>query len=768
MLTLGTNLSTTLKSKATEACWLLDIYYNDDTSASNVIHLSDRERTVDSVDYKGLVRSWGSFNQKCDLVEFTSNIGNMTIILFNDENVTSAGRFTDWLATHNIHNRKWEIYLSDGINKSTEPIASGLISDDFESTEKDITIQLLSYEGKFDIEIPGTVVDSSHYPNAPKKNINKPFPMSFGDFSSYGTSGSWLEFTLTRGKFPAIITDAKDIDAYPDKAGEAMNELNDRNLFIKTGDYFCVCDPDGVSVGAGTPIIIFGGNHWILEIPILSDNSKAGMTGTESASQAYDKDENTVEALYSYASGNERKFQFYLPVVPEIVTWAPELGPDNFGVNLKITGIDSDEGTDPGVRVRFKQGTDYDVGAWTEYTWAVGGESRSIDSGLPEMGAYIEIGIRDINTTGLVGLSVSEISVYYAASPLETYAKEVVTRRPSKLIRRFFTPWGRKVLGLSKRTRTDTYYKDFTGEYVYFAGRGREYDDEIDTVAGNARAAYTDETDPGYNAGTVIRNPIYIVEYAHRKESDSDDRDGPWEETDIDLASFDIAGNTPDGLIGDVFNDAVTDIKFAFSQYQFVSLKDFREQVGRQCGTLFFVSGSGKLKAKTRRRPGDYSAGDENMEIDYNDMKNIKFCKTPLEDVRNDITVKYNFDYTLQETVSSIDNIADATSIGTTVDGYNQVLYLEEIMDCCLDATTADNWADYLLAILKDRHICFDFEINRAYYQALEIGDTIEFINWDSNFEIYGTVPATTDLYAVLDITKSGPNKTKIKVMEIT
>jgi len=302
-------------------------------------------------------------------------------------------------------------------------------------------------------------------------------------------------------------------------------------------------------------------------------------------------------------------------------------------------------------------------------------------------------------------------------------------------------------------------------DYIYYSARGRMYGAWVDTIDGNARNTENGVgSDPGYAEDDLIANPVYIVEEALRTEGGLDSGvDG----SDIDIESFDVAGAAADGLIGDVFNDAVTDILFAFAQDKFTSLKLFGEKVGKQCGTLFFISGSGKVKAKVRRRPADYAANDEDLEVDYNDINNISFRYTPVEDVRNDITVKYAIDYDTEEPLKK-HTATDATSKGTTVSGINQTLDLEEIMNCCLDSVTADAYADALLAWHKDRHIIIRFDTSHPYYQQLEIGDVIEFTNWDSDFKIYDAVPDANDLFMVQEISKNGPDKTMIEVMEVS
>tara|TARA_Y100001963_G_C6649526_1_gene385021 strand:- start:554 stop:898 length:345 start_codon:yes stop_codon:yes gene_type:complete len=55
-----------------------------------------------------------------------------------------------------------------------------------------------------------------------------------------------------------------------------------------------------------------------------------------------------------------------------------------------------------------------------------------------------------------------------------------------------------------------------------------------------------------------------------------------------------------------------------------------------------------------------------------------------------------------------------------------------------LDSTTATKLAEALLAFMKDRKNTVEFTCLRPKYNHLEIGDIIDFSNWDSDLKIYG------------------------------
>ncbi len=762
MLTLGTSLTAALKTRATEACYLLNLYFNDDDAVTPV-RLSDVTRKVGGNTYIGLVRSWGSLQQEADLIEFSASMGKITIILDNTEHALLDGRFSDLRLTKNFANRKWEIYLSDSAQISTDPIGSGIISADIKADEKQITIHLLNNESKFDKEIPASKVTKANFPYAPIDNIDKPIPMSWGDFSRLSTdTTTYLCRALVKGRFPAIITHETNIDAKCDSV--IMNDLQATNLYMYMSGYFAACDENNVTATAspGTPStgynFRFGGNVWYLWLPITRDND-INDEGTD-IYKLYDEDVATSGRLASDddpAAGMLAAYTFELRPIAEAGTFtAIKLGVDKSA----ISGLTGD------IFAYYKAYTGGNYGAFLDLVWDTVDKFLTVPvdgtDKFPQEGALLKLTVKDSLETNPHYIDINEISLQIQVNPTESFAKKqyiyesrkklktTTYKVPNWLLPGYTTkPWKYYVTEKILVNKDIAYPSNI--EYVYCSGQGRRYGAWVDA----------DSRNNGYNEDDLISNPIYIVEHALRTE-------GGKTTANIDKISFDAAGNTTNGFIGDVFNDTVAGILFAFSQYKFIDMMSFCEKVGHQCGALFFISGNSKMKVAVRRRPADYSANDENMKVDYDKIKIISWNETPINQVRNDITVKYAYDYAREETTESVNPAGDGTSQGDTLAGYNQTLYLEEIMDCCLNALTADDYADALLAWHKDRHNTLIFESNNPGYQALEIGDVIIFKNWPSTLKINGTALATTDFFMITDITKSGPFKVRISCMEVS
>ena len=239
---------------------------------------------------------------------------------------------------------------------------------------------------------------------------------------------------------------------------------------------------------------------------------------------------------------------------------------------------------------------------------------------------------------------------------------------------------------------------------------------------------------------------------------------------DIDIQTFDKAGNgQTDGTKGDIafaLNDAIADIKFAFSQPKFIGSKDLIERIGRQICSWVWLSANGLFKIRTLLRPTDTWA--EDKIIDFNDISLKSISKSPIDAVRNSVVTNYNYDYAENQYKSQTSAGTDSgsnSSQSSDVEGLNQVLKLELDTDT-LDTTTALNIRNAHLNMFKDRKIILDFDCLRPLYNDLEITDIIKFKNWDSKIKIYGTAMGT-DYYIITNISKT-PFGCSIKAIKVS
>jgi len=133
--------------------------------------------------------------------------------------------------------------------------------------------------------------------------------------------------------------------------------------------------------------------------------------------------------------------------------------------------------------------------------------------------------------------------------------------------------------------------------------------------------------------------------------------------------------------------------------------------------------------------------------------------------------MEYNYDYGANKTIKSRtpdDNasLEDATSQGTGLAGYNDELKLTVSMPYTLDETTADNYGESVLAWFKQQWQVITLDTTRATYNDLEVGDIVNFSNWDSTLKVFGDTITTADGFMITQITKF-PNKAKIVLTEV-
>ncbi|MFQ6611271.1 MAG: hypothetical protein ACE5D7_10815, partial [Fidelibacterota bacterium] len=589
-------------------------------------------------------------------------------------------------------------------------IGTGIISGDIKYDQKYVEFKLLDFWGRYDKEIPANLVNTTDHANAPAKNIGKPLPMSYGDFhdktgiGTIPTSGAEFDRYFTRSKFPAIITDKwDDANAYVEATAdnETLDTLDTKNVYLYNNDYFAACEDTNVGIGSN-PTITFSGSNW---------RSYIQLEKTGSGSQSADNDFSTSDSLTTNA-GNS-----YLATLNLGVPKIPSLG-DFTDIYLMI-----DYGS--------KTGT---IGVLDTWQVDAGGGAINLDKNAADetvdisalwtspsnwdLEKTLTLTLDTSNSTNDVTLPINEIGIEVQFKPQMTFAKNVRWTTTVKLSQSRGR-YGRETV-YKKVYHNKDFFTPEVGDYIYYSGKGRKYFSAIDSGGRSNGYASDGTTDP-------IENPIYQIEDVIRTELG---------QTNIDQTSFDNSGNTTNGYIGDIFNDAVSDVIFSFCIYEPNTLKGFLNNMAKQILSWVWVSGDGNFKIATLRRPTDYSSKDKT--INYNDIILKDIIMTPLNSVRNDITVDYEYDYGVNETLSQV-NTTDATSAGTTASGYNQTLELKLEAPYILDSTTATQLADAYLTIFKDRKNIIKFDCLRPKYLDLEIGDIIQFSNWDTNVKLYGT-----------------------------
>jgi len=797
MLSFDSGLASSLKNAHSVSFWVLKLYYNNDATATNFIGVSDSHR-VDSADvYHGIVSSWGSLKHSLDFFNFNTSVASLSIKLINTEQSIIGGRFSDLLATKNFANRKWELFQNTNslstFDTAARMIGSGTISGDIKYDVSSVSLILVDFSFKYHKKLPTTIVDSSTYANAPKKNINKPIPMAYGDFYENEGIGTiptthfdrYKQFY--RGAFPAIIVDEWDVQEQGSEAkvdSVAIKTLDADNVYVYIDGQYPSLTASNVDV-SGNPEIEFKGSAASVYVPLSTSNlaSESG-SGNYSVSNeekvsdgSFIEDEEANEvAKWSANSGTTNDsvatMTFAVPkvnklgvfgTVSALVKWGTNSdfeGDDDetFRYTVGSTHVDHDTITDDSetketINTLYSGKTaSWDFEGSILYTLKGGDDNQDHYAHIYETGLVVDFTIEKIESHKI------------------TEMIEVGTTKRNYILLGNRTVWDYNdpyVTTYKKVPRTNTVLTPAEIDYVYCSGEGRKYGAWIDTVnSANRTDGNGDEPDPNYAANAVIENPVYIIEDILRTELSLDSStDG----SEINIETFDKAGNAQtDGTKGDIafaLNDAIADIRFAFSQPKFIYSKDLIERIGRQICSWVWVSADSKVKIRTLLRPTDTWASDKT--VDYNDITLKSISRTPVDSVRNNVVANYAYDYGQGQYSEQSTAAADSgsnSSQSSDVEGFNQVLKLELDADT-LESTTANKIADAQLKMFKDRKIVLDFTCHIPLYNDLEITDVITFENWDSKIKLYG-VAMGTDYFMIMDIGKT-PFGCTIKAIQV-
>ena len=814
MLTFDTALTSGLASANTTAFWVLKLYYNDE---SDFIGVSDRHRQDGTDIYYGIVASFGTYTQSLDFFNFSTSIGNMNVNLINTAKSIKGGRFSDLIASNNFANRKWELFLNTNntttLDTAARRIGVGVISGEVSYDQNNFKLTLLDNSSILHKRIPANIVDSTNYPNAPSNNIGKPIPLSYGDFyektdiGTIPTSHFDRYSNFYKGAFPAIITDKWDVgesasEAKPDS--QALNTLDSENLYFYKDGYYPTftgtCDAT-----TNNPVMEFSGGTASVYIPLSSSGQGSGtITNSGSVTNPLNAVDGSFSTLTTIAangattSDSRASISYAIPKVNKLgdftgisslvkwgtVTSLTDTADDFFQLAGVVTlpSITSDSEVKYNIEGMFTAAEEesFDFEKNISFKLFTGNTNESVQ--IEETGVVIDFNIESIDSHSIEEFfEKTYTGGYGVTTQFETESEKI-----------------EETVTLSRTVNLLTPNKL---DYIYYSGKGRQYGAYIDA----------DSRDQGYAVNAVIENPIFIIESILRSELgpiytgsgtsttsnklvDSNAsfatsvvgqtvynikdktsamvtaRDSATTlsisanimasgegyivsgltSSQIDYELFDASGDTSSGLLGDIYEDAVSDVKFAFSQYKFINSKDMIERLGRLCFSYIFLSSDGRFKIKTLRRTDDYSSSDQT--VDYSDVELNKVGKTSLSAVKNSVLVKYNHSYGANQNLSEA-TATDSTSQGTTVNGFNQTMEFQIDANEILDSTTATKLAEAYINIMKSRKDVIEFNCIRPKYNHLEIGDIIDFSNWDSQVEIYGA--AMSGYFIVASITKS-------------
>jgi len=759
VLSFNSTLVNKLKLRNAQTFWCLKLYYNDESA---FVGMSDTHRVDGSDIYYGLVTDWGNYSQTLDIYNFTTSIGNMAIKLVNADNTFQDGRFSDQLSSKNFENRKWELFQCvHGLTYDTSAnmIATGVISGAIEYNRNEVSIQLLDMGSRYHNQIPYNKVTSGSYANAPDNNFGKPIPMNYGDFhdktdiGTIPTSGAEFDRYFTKGKFPAIITDKFDetnatIEALVDS--QTPHTLDSKNIYMYDKNFFIICEDANTTASGST--ITAKEMDWRVYAPMSPHNTYSG--GSNYAN-TIDNDFSSTPYALSQTGAGATSVGWRLPKISKL---------GEFTAAKLLIAFGSFTGSAPNTNFRVAGGAGAGGSQIATLTWDGGDQTATVTSQFSsdkqsswDIETEIFLTVDNTGGSGNMSVDIDQIGLEIQFEPSQSFSKQI-NEISESTERRYNSRSGyiqkETVDQQVKIVKTKTLRTPANVDYLYFSGKGRKYGAWADA----------DSRNNGYNENDLIENPIYMIEDCIRNEL-KDHEGNALTSSHIDYASFDTSGNTSDGTLGDAYNDSVGDVEFAMSQYKFTDSQDFIEKICRQCLSWVFINGAGKFKIVTRRGADNYSAEDQS--IDYNDITLDVINKTAMNSVRNDFIINYNFDAGQNQSMSQA-TASDATSQGSTSSGFFQTLSFEMDSDAVLDSTTATKLAESYRDFMKQRWTTIMFDAPTAKYNHLEIGDVINFDNWDSSIKLYGTAMDSSNHFFMIDSINKRPNGCEITCTEVS
>ena len=662
MLSFDTALTSGLASANTTAFWVLKLYYNDESDFIGVSDRHRQDGTdiyygivasfgtyTQSLDFFNFSTSIGNMN--VNLINTAKSIKGGR---FSDLIASNNFANRKWELFLNTNN-------TTTLDTAARRIGVGVISGEVSYDQNNFKLTLLDNSSILHKRIPANIVDSTNYPNAPSNNIGKPIPLSYGDFyektdiGTIPTSHFDRYSNFYKGAFPAIITDKWDVgesasEAKPDS--QALNTLDSENLYFYKDGYYPTftgtCDAT-----TNNPVMEFSGGTASVYIPLSSSGQGSGtITNSGSVTNPLNAVDGSFSTLTTIAangattSDSRASISYAIPKVNKLgdftgisslvkwgtVTSLTDTADDFFQLAGVVTlpSITSDSEVKYNIEGMFTAAEEesFDFEKNISFKLFTGNTNESVQ--IEETGVVIDFNIESIDSHSIEEFfEKTYTGGYGVTTQFETESEKI-----------------EETVTLSRTVNLLTPNKL---DYIYYSGKGRQYGAYIDA----------DSRDQGYAVNAVIENPIFIIESILRSELgpiytgsgtsttsnklvDSNAsfatsvvgqtvynikdktsamvtaRDSATTlsisanimasgegyivsgltSSQIDYELFDASGDTSSGLLGDIYEDAVSDVKFAFSQYKFINSKDMIERLGRLCFSYIFLSSDGRFKIK--------------------------------------------------------------------------------------------------------------------------------------------------------------------------
>ncbi len=197
--------------------------------------------------------------------------------------------------------------------------------------------------------------------------------------------------------------------------------------------------------------------------------------------------------------------------------------------------------------------------------------------------------------------------------------------------------------------------------------------------------------------------------------------------------------------------------ELGFSVHEEIEGKKLIQEI---CKSTQMVATLSSDKLKFVNIQDTYDSTESIATIKANDVLSYKFTRTPLEDIKTQVEVKYEKDYGVDRYLSSTDEMQVDTNnyflsgkygnyVNATIESENyygiesdndEINHLNTMLvyesDYIRNANTADRLAKYLLEWNKNQHNIVTLKLPLKYY-GLEIGDLVEFDQMIHNKKVY-------------------------------
>jgi len=630
---------------------------------------------------------------------FKASIQYGKLALDDNRLIDGLNTFSGLFPTKSFAGRKFEIYqgvISVDVGDHAL-IATGVMGQQIEQDHAKgiIRLTLQDHTTDYDSVIPLARVTKALYPEAPEKNFGQPVPAAYGNFDQKTTDAHYKAF-LTIGKLPAIITSAQNedgqVECLPDTDQHArgiMTQLRDDSVFVRKSGYDLAIDDANVTLTANPStaaqnLIKFTGVTFLLYRAATALSFAKTLSGVASATF----NQTDLAAGQWLASVSNGILDFSNSTITIKTQDVPSLGSsqiDKLLVNLASFSPASIGGN-----------------TFTPYTW--GSTGPQLQTGT----------LMELDLAGGLGAISTQLLFFDASMVTEItgiqdlFENERIVRHPVSLDnfdRSDFAP-ARRGWRANQKLLSPTVIVNTKAliQRMFFSGKGRKFSSAL---AGNAT---------NYSADDLLENPAWIIAAIWLDEM---------EQTDIDYAAFNLAGDAFSGEIGDVFDDDPADIKFALSIDTLTSGLEKINEIATQAGLIVFLNSAGQLSCRTFKRT--FVEGDIDTTVPFKYCKVLDVRYSDFRHVKNQASVSWGTDYANGDPLDETTTVNDTTSQGTTAGGYDQTLSYTLNMPDTLDKTTAENRGDAVLSHFAFLRRELTVALVHPIFDALEVTDVIDF-----------------------------------------